>query len=125
MKTDNKAYARQTILGQPPSKSNTYRIIELYGRRTLGKTPALERYEMDFFRQCSLRGAGISRRFRLTVDVFFGSDRPDLDNSLKVILDCLQACRAIKNDRLCSEIHARKFTDKKNPRIEFAIEELI
>jgi Holliday junction resolvase RusA-like endonuclease len=65
----------------------------------------------------------ISKRFKLTVDVFNSSDRPDLDNSFKTILDCLQLCRAIKNDRLCAEIHARKFVDKLNPRIEFQISE--
>lgn len=57
------------------------------------------------------------------MDVYFASDRPDLDNSAKVVLDCLQTAKAIKNDRLCSEIHARKLIDKDNPRIEFVIEE--
>ncbi len=67
----------------------------------------------------------ISTRFKMTVDVYFKSDLPDLDNSLKILLDCLQSCGAIKNDRLCAEIHARKLIDKKNPRVEFEIEELI
>jgi len=80
-------------------------------------------YEKDFFMQCSLRRKGICKRFKLTVDVYYTSDRPDLDNSLKIILDCLQSCGAIKNDRLCAEIHARKLIDKLNPRIEFDLEE--
>lgn len=75
--------------------------------------------------QCSLRNANIDKRFKLTIDVYFSSDRPDLDNSAKVVLDCLQSCKAIKNDRLCAEIHARKFVDKENPRVEFVIEEQI
>lgn len=75
--------------------------------------------------QCGLRGADISGRFRLNMDVYFNSDRPDLDNSCKVVLDMLQTSKAIRNDRLCAEIHARKFIDKENPRIEFDIEELI
>lgn len=75
--------------------------------------------------QCSLRNANIDKRFKLTIDVYFSSDRPDLDNALKVTLDCLQAAKAIKNDRLCAEIHARKMIDKEQPRIEFLIEEQI
>lgn len=118
-------YARQTIYGQPPSKSNSYKIIFHSGHSKLGKTEAMKEYEQNFFMQCSLRRKGICKRFKLTVDVYFGSDRPDLDNSLKIILDCLQSCGAIKNDRLCAEIHARKMIDKINPRIEFELEELL
>lgn len=58
----------------------------------------------------------IDRRFKLDIDVY-ASDRPDLDNALKVTLDCLQSSKAIKNDRYCAEIHARKLIDKENPRI--------
>lgn len=118
-------YQRQTILGQPPSKSNCYKVITLSGHGSLGKTTALKSYEESFFMQCGLRGANINKRFKIKADVYFKSDQPDLDNAFKVILDCLQTCRAIKNDRLCAEIHARKLIDKENPRIEFEIEELI
>lgn len=71
--------------------------------------------------QCGLRNAQLNARFKLTIDVYFSSDRPDLDNSIKVVLDCLQTCGAIKNDRLCAEIHARKLIDKSNPRVEFTL----
>lgn len=118
-------YARQTIYGQPPSKSNSYKIITINGHAKLGKTEATKKYEQDFFMQCSLRKKGICKRFKLTVDVYFRSDLPDLDNSLKILLDSLQTCGAIKNDRLCAEIHARKLIDKVHPRIEFEIEELV
>lgn len=113
-----------TIYGQPPSKSNCYRVVRIAGHGSLSKTAQLRKYEEDFFMQCPLRGKMTATRFRLTVDVYYRSDLPDLDNALKVILDCLQNCRAIKNDRLCAEIHARKLIDKANPRIEFDIEEL-
>lgn len=118
-------YPKQVIRGQCPSKSNSYKIINICGHSSLGKTKAMNEYEKQFFMQCSLRRAQIDKRFKLTVDVYYSSDRPDLDNALKVILDCLQSCGGIKNDRLCAEIHARKLIDKKNPRIEFEIEELI
>ena len=116
-------YPKQTIYGLAPSKSNAYRIIARCGHGSLAKTEATKKYEESFFMQCSLRNANISKRFKLTIDVFFSSDRPDLDNALNVCLACLQTAKAIKNDRLCAEIHARKLIDKENPRVEFEIEE--
>lgn len=115
-------YPRQIIHGQPPSKSNAYRVITVRGHGSLAKTTATKKYEESFFMQCSLRNANIDKRFKLTMDVYFSSDRPDIDNSCKVVLDCLQTINAIKNDRLCSDLHVRKLIDKENPRIEFTIE---
>lgn len=112
-----------TIHGLPPSKSNSYRVVTIKGHASLCKTKATKDYEQSFFMQCPLRNQNIDTRFKLTIDVYFSSDRPDLDNSIKVVLDCLQNCKAIKNDRLCAEIHARKLIDKENPRIEFELEE--
>lgn len=116
-------HPKQIIYGLAPSKSNGYRVITLHGHGSLCKTKQTKEYEESFFMQCGLRNIEIDKRFKLDIDVYFSSDRPDLDNALKVTLDCLQSCKAIKNDRLCSEIHARKLIDKENPRIEFTIEE--
>lgn len=118
-------YAKQTIYGDVPSKSNGYKIITIKGNSTIGKSKALKEYEDKFFWQCSLRNIKISHMFKFNLDCYFGSNRKDLDGCFKIILDCLQTCGAIKNDRLCAEIHARKLIDKKNPRIEFTIEELL
>ena len=63
----------------------------------------------------------IEGNFKFEIDVYYNSRRPDLDNSLKSTLDCLQRCGAIKNDNKCIEIIARKHLDKINPRIEFKI----
>lgn len=115
---------KNIILGQPPSKSNCYRVITIHGHGSLGKTTALKKYEQKFFEQCRLRDANISNFFELYLDVFFHSNLPDLDNCLKVILDCLQSCKAIKNDRYCVKIEARKFIDKNNPRVEFVLKEV-
>lgn len=87
----------------------------------MAKTAATKEYERVFFLQCPYRGANIDKFFRLDVDIYFKSNQPDLDNALKIVLDCLQGCKAIKNDRLCTEIHARKLIDKGNPRIEFTL----
>lgn len=115
----------QVILGQTPSKANTYRIITIKGHGSLAKTSALKAYEEKFYLQCgTYRNKKIDGFFELYVDVYFHSNQPDLDNSLKVILDCLQTCKAIKNDRNCVKIVANKFIDKLNPRIEFTIVEV-
>lgn len=71
--------------------------------------------------QCKHRDAMIDRPFKLFVDVYHSNDRHDLDNALKTLLDCLQYCRVIKNDRKCIEIQARKLIDKENPRVEIVL----
>lgn len=115
---------KQTIYGQVPSKSNCYKIVTISGHGSLAKTPALNAYEKDFYLQCKTRNQNLKRLFELEINVFNGSQRPDLDNAFKVVLDCLQACNAISNDRNCVKIVAQKFVDKKNPRIEFELTEV-
>lgn len=122
---ENKIYPRQVIYGDLPSKSNCYKIILVAGYHKLGKTVAVKEYEKKFFMQCSLRGEMITGKFALDVDVYNSSDRKDLDNSFKLLLDCLQECKVIKNDRNCVEIHARKLIDKQNPRVEFTLTEVM
>ena len=114
-----------TIYGQVPSKSNGYKIITISGHSSLAKTKALKDYERKFYLQCPLRGEEIAEPFAIDMDVYYNSNRPDLDNAFKIVLDCLQLCKAIKNDRYCYEIHARKLVDKVNPRVELSITKLI
>jgi Holliday junction resolvase RusA-like endonuclease len=116
---------KQTIEGAPPSKSNMYKIVQFKGRASLAKTDAMKDYEKSFYLQCNVyRNAGIKGFFELHVDAFLPSNRQDLDNLLKAILDCLQQCKAIENDRNCVKIVAQKFVDKVKPRIEFTILEV-
>lgn len=115
--------ARQVIYGTVPSKSNCYRIIKFGNKANLKKSDAVKRYEEAFYAQCNkYRNAGITGFFRLHVDVYHTSMSNDLDNAMKVLLDCLARVGAIKNDNRCMCIHAEKFIDKFNPRIEFTIE---
>lgn len=114
----------QVIYGSVPSKSNCYKIITIGGHSSLAKTSAMKEFEKRFYLQCGYRNRNIQGFFELYADVYFQSNQPDLDNSLKGLLDCLQSCRAIKNDRNCVKIVARKLVDKNNPRIEFTIVEV-
>lgn len=109
---------KQVIRGTCPSKSNCYRI----GGKGLFKTKALTTYEESFYIQCNLyRNANITGYFELHVDVYYPNQRADLDNALKIILDCAQRVKAIPNDNKCVKIIAQKFLDVSDPRIEFTI----
>ena len=113
------------ITGNTPSKSNSYKVIRLGNRCGLGKQKKLYDYEKSFLSQMQQYDYEmIEGNFKFIIDVFYDSRRPDLDNSLKVVLDCLQKCNAIKNDNKAMEILARKHLDKENPRVEFSIVEL-
>ena len=89
----------QTIIGKCPSKSNCYKVIKLGNHASLAKTKVLTDYEKSFYLQCNqYRNQNIEGLFELKVAVYYDSNRADLDNSLKIILDCLQKVNAIKND---------------------------
>ncbi len=112
----------QTIIGKCPSKSNCYKVVKIAQHSSLAKTKALIDYEKSFYLQCNVyRNKNITGLFELQLHVFYDSNRADLDNSLKIILDCLQKVNAIKNDNNCVKITAEKFIDKIKPRIEFTI----
>lgn len=118
-------HEKVTIIGQVPSKSNGYRIIRIGGHTSLKKSDALVKYEQAFYMQMGVyRNLHIDGLFELHMDVYFTSMSHDIDNSLKIVLDCLQKGGAIKNDNRCTHIVARKFIDKTNPRIEFRLIEL-
>lgn len=124
----SKEIIKQVITGTIPSKSNCYRIITFRKKGTdkshasLAKTKQLAKYEKNFIIQCNkYRNANIDGYFQIEVDVYYPNQRSDLDNSLKVLLDCLQKVNAFKNDNKCIRIVANKYLDKNNPRIEFEL----
>ena len=106
------------INGDCPSKSNQYKVIRLGNRCGLGKQKALKDYENSFMIQLSQYNYEIiEEEFKFVIDVYYSSRRKDLDNSFKVVLDCLQKAELIKNDNKCIEIQARKLLDKEKPSI--------
>lgn len=109
------------IRGDVPSKANSYRVIVVKGHASLGKTSNLKAFEKSFFLQCQHRGINIASFFTIDIDVYYANNRKDLDGCFKILLDCLQQCKVIKNDRECIEIHARKLLDSVNPRVEMTI----
>ena len=120
----------QKIHGKCPSKSNCYRIITVRAQgkthASLKKSETLTSYGKSFYLQCSeYRNKMIKGFFEIHLNVYYENNRPDLDNCLKIILDCLQLCKAIANDRNCIKVVAQKFIDKENPRIEFELIETL
>ncbi|CAB4137587.1 Rus Holliday junction resolvase [uncultured Caudovirales phage] len=109
-----------TIKGQVPSKSNGYKIA---GKR-LYKSSELKDYEWHFLFQTPKIIQKIEGKFGITMSVYFQSNRSDLDNAAKVILDCLQVSGIIKNDRNCWQLQMTKQIDKLNPRVEIFIYEI-
>jgi Holliday junction resolvase RusA-like endonuclease len=121
---------KQIVIGQIPSKSNSYRIVtfkpkagsDKKGFSHLAKTTELKQYERDFLLQCRIyKNCLIDVEFELVVDVFFKRKASDVDGCLKALLDLLQESHSIKNDSLCYRILINKYIDPVNPRIEFII----
>ena len=114
----------ETIYGQVVSKANNYIVADGKTGRHIVKTGKLKEYEKSFARQCRIyKDRYINGNFTLYVKVYECSLRYDLDNALKTILDCLQMVKAISDDNLCFKIVAEKRLDRKNPRIEYSIQE--
>jgi crossover junction endodeoxyribonuclease RusA len=55
-----------------------------------------------------------------SVDIFRPRQVGDLDNRLKLLLDSLNGV-AWNDDSQIVEIHARRFDDKRNPRVEVTV----
>lgn len=117
---------KEIIFGQLIGKANNYMAVpDGQGGKRIIKNERIREYERLFARQCKIyRNRFISRPFRLHLDVYESTNSYDLDNGIKTVLDCLQYARAITNDNLCVGISATKYIDRKQPRIEYGLEEL-
>lgn len=116
----------EVIHGQIIAKANHYQAVPGKGdTKCIIKDGKIRAYERNFMEQCKIyRNRRISSRFRLFVRVWHSSVKFDLDNSLKILLDCLQMIGAITDDNLCFQIEAENHLDKYHPRIEFVLLEV-
>jgi Holliday junction resolvase RusA-like endonuclease len=138
-----------TILGEPASKANSREIVTRRYRDDRGavksrpmsiksdKALAYERYALrQIPSNCRVQ---LSGPVRVTLRIFYASERPDLDES--VVLDVLQSRyakvkrRGVKarelvhpgvyvNDRQVREKHVFHGIDRTNPRAEVIVEPL-
>ena len=60
----------------------------------------------------------------VSIDLYRARKAGDLDNRIKVTLDALNGI-AWRDDKQVAEIHARRFDDKANPRLEVLVEKLV
>lgn len=110
---------RFVIYGEPASKANSRKLVtvrdKLTGRpRTLFiKSEKARNYEKDAEKQMPKLPALLLGPVRISIKIFYASERPDLDESL--ILDVLQE-HIYKNDRQVREKHIYHAIDRDNPR---------
>jgi crossover junction endodeoxyribonuclease RusA len=120
---DRKRRLRQPVrhleLTMPPS-SNRYWRIGNHGR--LYRSDAAEEYMDD----CGLLarqqkfGEPIEGNVAISMKFYRARKSGDLDNRIKVLLDALQGI-AYADDKQVTELHAYRFDDAKNPRVEVEI----
>lgn len=117
---------KEIIHGIVIGKSNHYfAISDSENKCRIVLDEKYKEYKKQFMAQVKIyKDKMIGFPFILYADVFYINDSFDLDNSVKTLLDLLQDCHAITNDKLCLEIHARKHIDKRNPRVEFWVQEI-
>lgn len=125
-----------TILGEPASKANQRRIVEIAGRSQIIKSKKALDYERSALAQIPPAArVRIEGPVSVTMRIFYSTERPDLDES--VILDVLQdrwskspregAPRVLVqrgvycNDRQVREKHVYHAIDRGNPRAEITV----
>ena len=112
-------FTGQTLtLPYPPSVNGMYATVR--GRRVLSAEG--REYKQRVAAIC----VGIKPTIAyvsVTIDVYRQRRAGDLDNVLKALLDSLTGCVWEDDDQVC-EIHARRFEDAVNPRVEIKIERM-
>ena len=108
----------KTILGQPYSKANSRRIVEVAGKIRSIKSKSALSYSQTFLMQCPILDPLFTDDLHIDIDIYYSNRKPDLDESL--ILDLLQG-RVYKNDRQIKSKYIRWHLDKENPRSVISI----
>lgn len=109
------------IIGHPPRKSNSRRIIKTKaGHPLLIRSQGALDYETSFLLQAKLQYRGdpvgaLKEHIRLDAVVYYRSRQADL--SVELVMDCLEKAGIVANDRYITEQHLYGFVDSENPRI--------
>lgn len=131
-----------TIFGQAASKANSRQIVTIAGRAQVIKSKEAREFEEAALRQIPPKArVRLEGPVRVTLRMFYASERPDLDES--IVLDVLQdrwvraklpngekgerilgQAGVYRNDRQVREKHVFHGIDKRNPRCEVLIEPL-
>ena len=132
---------RFTLYGQPASKANSRKIADVgpadNRRRIFIKSKQALAFERDALRQVPPAARQrIEGPVRVTLRMWYASERPDLDESL--VLDVLQdrfkghgddrvlvQAGVYRNDRQVREKHVYHGIDRLQPRVEVLVEPLL
>lgn len=106
------------ILGEPASKANARRVFRHGNRMIFAKSAKALKYLSMFRAQCPKLPTLLEGDLAVSVRVFYGSRRPDLD--ISVILDAMQGY-IYANDRAVKEQHIYWDLDRDNPRAEIRV----
>lgn len=124
------------ILGEPASKANSRQIVVIKGQPKVIKSQKARDYERNALLQIPAAARVMFEQpVRVTMTIFYASERPDLDES--VVLDVLQAkFEGAGKDRVCVRrgvyLNDRQVRDKRikhgidraKPRAEITVEPL-
>jgi crossover junction endodeoxyribonuclease RusA len=121
-KTDGKQASGELklILPYPPSVNNLYATFR--GRRVTSAKG--RKFKADIAVLAKRQGAKLlDGDLSVTFRVFRPVRRGDLDNRLKISQDALKGI-CFEDDKQIIEIHAYRFDDKTNPRIEIDLKQI-
>ena len=110
-------------LPMPPSSNRYWRtVVTKKGKALIFVSQEAEKYKAQVAR---LTGCPqlIQSEISIRIKVFRAQRSGDLDNKLKVLFDALQGVIYV-NDSQIVEIHALRFEDKFNPRVEVEVKTL-
>jgi crossover junction endodeoxyribonuclease RusA len=117
MNEKNKGNALKLILPYPPSVNNLYATFQ--GRRIISAKG--RKFKSDIAVLARQQGAKLlAGDLVITFRVFRPKKIGDLDNRLKISQDALKGI-CFADDKQIIEIHAFRFDDRENPRIEIDI----
>ena len=108
-----------TVIGEPASKANSRRLVQIKNRPAFVKSHKALAYAKTFKHQCQcLADAMLEGDVWVDIKIYYASRRPDLDES--VILDCMEGL-IYENDRQVKEKHIYWDLDRENPRAEIVV----
>lgn len=108
----------QITLPMPPSANAYYRSV----RGRVVKSEEARAYQLEAGWTAKIEGfQPVTGDITVSLDVYRPRKSGDLDNCLKVLLDSLNGI-AWFDDGQITAIHARRFDDKENPRVEVTVD---
>src|SRR5690606_2715083 len=106
------------VLPYPPSANRYWRHV---GRNVVVRAEARKYRQGVKLRALTAGIRPLAGELVVSAGVYRPQRRGDLDNTLKVVFDALNGV-AWGDDSQVIEVHARRYDDRANPRIELSVE---